>query len=101
LPISSVAAYLKALSAGSAEALAKVPGITSAIEAAGTMAYRNANMSAYRTVFLTTIAFTGLGVVVNCFVPNVDEKMTDDVATTLHKAGHNDALVGSEKHLES
>ncbi|KXL50749.1 hypothetical protein M433DRAFT_76067 [Acidomyces richmondensis BFW] len=100
LPISSVATYLKALSAGTT-GLAKVPGINSAIETAGAVAYRHAKMDAYHTVFLTTIAFTGLGVVVNCFVPNVDEKMTDDVATTLHKARRSDILPGTEKRLQS
>lgn len=43
-----------------------------------------ANSDAYRTVFYSTIAFTGLAVVLSFFAPNVDDKMTSKIAVILH-----------------
>ena len=87
LPASSVPAFLTGLTTGS---FTKVPGLTDSILAAGTQAYKLANSQAYSTVFYTTIAFTGTAVVVSFFSPNVDDKMTRDVAVTLHGAEHGD-----------
>ena len=64
---------------------ADVPGLNSEILAAGMRAYRAANSQAYNTVFYTTIAFTGVAVLLSFFSPNVDDKMTGQIAVTLHK----------------
>lgn len=32
----------------------------------------------------TTLAFTAIAIIISCFAPNVDEKMTGQVAATLH-----------------
>lgn len=80
LPASSVPAFMTGFTTGSFE---KVVGVTDSIIAAGTRAYKVANSDAYSTVFYTTIAFTGIAVIVAFFSPNVDEKMTGDVAVTL------------------
>lgn len=72
---------------GLPSALAAVPGLTPTISAAGALAYRHAYMDAYRTVFLVSIAFGGLGIIVSFFVPNVDKNMTNSIATTLHGTG--------------
>jgi hypothetical protein len=68
--------------------LAAVPGITDEITTAGLRAYKVASADAYRTVFLTT-AFSGLALVLSCFVPNVD-----DVAAALHNR-NDEKTVGS------
>ena len=85
LPASSVPAFLSGLTTGS---FAKVPGLTDSILAAGTRAYKLANAQAYSTVFYTTIAFTGTAVIVSFFSPNVDDKMTRDVAVMLNGEGN-------------
>lgn len=83
LPLSSVPSWLEAISTRGVLSLVK--GTTPAINAIGIAAYKDASAKAYQTVFLTTIAFTALALICNCFVPNVDERMTDGVAATLHK----------------
>jgi len=84
LPSSSVAGFISAITVGTPEAFAAVPGVTDSITAVGMRAYQVANANAYRTVFLTTIAFSGLALVLSVFIPNVEDRMTGDVAATLH-----------------
>jgi Fungal trichothecene efflux pump (TRI12) len=82
LPEASVPAFLTGLTTGS---FTGVEGLTDSILAAGTQAYKVANAQAYSTVFYTTIAFTGTAVIISFFSPNVDDKMTRDVAVTLNR----------------
>ena len=81
LPASSAAAFLGALATGD---FTSVPGLTSRILSAGLAAYKIASAHAYQTVFLTSIAFSGLAVIITMWAPNVGDKMTSQVATTLH-----------------
>lgn len=90
LPASSVASFIAGFTSGS---FADVPGVTDKIIAVGTAAYKVANADAYRTVFLTTIAFTGIAVIISLFSPNVDDKMTNQVAVKLHHADKNSTAV--------
>ncbi|KAF2502483.1 MFS general substrate transporter [Lophium mytilinum] len=87
LPSTSIVAFFAAITAGTPAAWAAVPGLTPAIQAAGVRAYQDASSSAYSTVFLTTIAFSGIGVICSFFAPNVDHLLTKDVAVTLHERG--------------
>lgn len=83
LPESSVPAFLSALSGGSTDALSAVPSITPAIIQAGLQAYKQANIQAYHTLFLSTLAFAGLGILILPFFADVDQAMTDDITTVL------------------
>jgi hypothetical protein len=83
LPSSSVAGFIEALSSGSAAALEAVPGISDAIITAGTAAYKEANAHAYKTVYLTTLAFTSLAVILSFWAPNTTKYMSNKVAATL------------------
>ncbi len=85
--------------AAAASAPGAVTGLNSTILAAGTRAYKVANADAYRTVFYSTIAFSGVGIILSIFVPNVDKKLTGEVAVTLHKQGEEDVVPG-EKTLD-
>ena len=88
LPASSVADYMAAIAAGgSAKALAAVKGLTPEILAIGARAYQVAYSDAYRTIFLTSIAFGGCGIICSFFVPNIEQFMTDAVAATLSRNG--------------
>jgi hypothetical protein len=84
LPADSVVAFLGAFSVGTPEAFAAVPGITPSILAVGTRAYKLANADAFKTVYLSTVAFSGVAIILTFFAPNVDELMTHNVASTLH-----------------
>ncbi|CAK7242789.1 MAG: hypothetical protein STHCBS139747_004291 [Sporothrix thermara] len=87
LPSSSVADFLAAVAVGTSEAFAAVPGITSSIIAAGTAAYKTANSDAYRTVYLSTIAFSGVALILTWFAPNTERYMTAKIVATLHNEG--------------
>lgn len=75
-----------------------IKGISSSIISTGAAAYKEASSDAYRTVFLSTIAINGVGIILTFFVPNPDldaAEMTD-VSAPLHGAAKSD----KEKELE-
>ncbi|KAB5525517.1 fungal trichothecene efflux pump [Coniochaeta sp. 2T2.1] len=76
LPESSVPSFLAALTAGSFDAVA---GVTPEIISIGKRAYKEANAAAFNTVFLTTIAFSAIGIILTFFAPNVDHLLTREV----------------------
>lgn len=82
LPASSVPSLLAGFTSGDFSA---VQGLTADILATSRRAYQFANASAYTTVFFTTIAFTGIAIVLSFFAPNVDDRMTSQVAVTLRQ----------------
>ena len=84
LPASSVPSFISAFSVGAA-AFEQVPGISPEILAIGTRAYQYANADAYRTVFYSNIAFSGVAIICSLLLPNVDHLLTGQVATTLHQ----------------
>ncbi|KAF9895194.1 hypothetical protein FE257_000096 [Aspergillus nanangensis] len=83
LPASSVAAFLMGFTTGNFDG---VPGLTPQILTIGNAAYKMASAHAYQTVFYTSIAFTGVAVIMAFWSPSVDDKMTGDIAATLHAA---------------
>jgi hypothetical protein len=84
LPADSVAGFLGAITSGLPDAFSTVPGATQAIIATGLRAYKQANADAYRTVYLSTIAFSGIAIILTIFAPNTEKFMTNQVAATLH-----------------
>ncbi|OIW22509.1 MFS general substrate transporter [Coniochaeta ligniaria NRRL 30616] len=85
LPSSSVVDFLTALTSGVTGAVDAVPGITDKIIAVGVAAYKQANADAYRTVYLSTLAFSGVAICLTYFAPNTDTYMTSQIAATLHR----------------
>ncbi|KAJ4354329.1 uncharacterized protein N0V89_006064 [Didymosphaeria variabile] len=83
LPSSSVASFLSALTLGTPAAWAAVNGLSAESQAAGVRAYQEANAEAYKTVFLSTIAFCGVGILASFWAPNVDALLTRDVVVQL------------------
>ena len=66
LPLSSVGAFVEALAAGDTAALAKIPGVTPAIIAAGVAALKQALANSLRVVFIIAAPFGALACVL-CF----------------------------------
>ncbi|KAF2677961.1 MFS general substrate transporter [Lentithecium fluviatile CBS 122367] len=95
LPATSVASFISAFSLG-ASAFEAVPGITPEILAIGTSAYQHANADAYRTVFFSNIAFSGVAIICSLLLPNVDHLLTGQVATTLHQGRDEGHIAGEE-----
>jgi hypothetical protein len=82
-----VPAFLTALTSGSAAAFKAVAGLTPAIQAIGARAYQDASSDAYKTVYLSTLAFSGVGIILTFWSPNVDHLLSGDVTVTLHEKG--------------
>ncbi|KAF2668524.1 siderophore iron transporter [Microthyrium microscopicum] len=97
LPATSVTGFITALGVGTPAAFDMVPGINSTILAAGSIAYKEANAGAYRTVYLSTIAFSVLGLALTFFAPNTEKHMTGKVAATL---GNEDDTVLEKKQVD-
>ncbi|KAF2439291.1 MFS general substrate transporter [Karstenula rhodostoma CBS 690.94] len=95
LPATSVSTFISAFSVGTS-AFEQVPGVTPKILAIGTNAYQHANADAYRTVFFSNIAFSGVAIVCSLLLPNVDHLLTGQVATTLHSGRDEDHIVGEK-----
>lgn len=88
LPSQSVQSFLQALTSGSKQALDTVKGLTPQILEIGEAVYKHAAADAFRTVFLTSIAFGGVGIILSFFTPNVDHRMTNEVAAILNQGLH-------------
>jgi hypothetical protein len=61
VPASSVPKFIAGFTTGN---FSSVQGLTGEITAVGVRAYKEANASAYSTVFYTSIAFTGLAIII-------------------------------------
>ena len=92
LPTSSVPKFMADLAIGSS--FTDVPGITNQIIAIGVRANKVAYANAYSTVFLTSIAFTGIALISALMLPDVDALLSSKVASTLHKGRDQNKLVG-------
>ena len=78
--------------AGTPAAFDGVKGVTPAIMTVAKRAYQVAYADAYRTVFLSSIAFSSVGFLLSLFVPNVDDRMTNEVATVLQARGRGEIV---------
>ncbi|KAH7077475.1 fungal trichothecene efflux pump [Paraphoma chrysanthemicola] len=81
LPVSSIPAFIAAFQTGE---FANIPGVSASIIQAGSLAYAQAQVLAYRTVFLTTLAFSGPILILSFFWPDLDKKMTNHTVALLH-----------------
>ena len=90
LPAGSVPAFLQALTLGTQAAWAAVEGLTPQIQAVGVRAYQEANSAAYKTVFLSTIAFCGVGMVASFWAPKIDHLLGRDVVVQVRGRGVKD-----------
>ncbi|KAK1976425.1 fungal trichothecene efflux pump [Colletotrichum cereale] len=82
LPAKSVSEFIRLVGADQS-LLSSVPGTNATIIEAGVEAFKLANARAYSTVFLTTIAFSGLGVIASLFSPEIESKLHETVSCKL------------------
>ncbi|KAJ3962692.1 hypothetical protein N0V92_000586 [Colletotrichum tropicale] len=82
LPAASVLEFVRLLGADRSM-LASVPGTNSTIIEIGVDMFKVANARAYSTVFLTTLAFSGLGVIASLLTPEIESKLHEKVSCKL------------------
>lgn len=68
---------------GTPKAFAAVPGLTPAIKSVALAANQAGLAQSYRLVWLTSLAFTGIGVILALMSPNTKQYLTDKVVITL------------------
>jgi MFS family permease len=85
LPVDSVDSLIIGLQGKGLLTPSAVPGLTPAINATAAAAFRVANSEAYKTVFLVSFAFSGLGMILCWFVTDNDKSMEEYVAGHVHK----------------
>jgi hypothetical protein len=83
LPQTSVAPILAALSLKTPAAWAAVKGLTPEIRAIAVSSYQAGLRQAFETVWLASLAFTGLGVCLSFLAPNTGQFLTGKVAVSL------------------
>lgn len=98
LPSSSVSQLVSAL--GGTGSISDVPGMNSAIETAAEAAYQVANADAYKTVFLSTLAFSGISVIMLFFVPKLDPRKKGYVSRTLDRKSNKMGAHQDEKIVD-
>ncbi|CAK7231301.1 hypothetical protein SBRCBS47491_007883 [Sporothrix bragantina] len=100
LPESSLDAFVPAFTAGNTTALDAIPGVNSTILDAAALGLQQAYASSFKVVFLATIAFGACATIAALFAPNMEDKMTDEVARKLQGVNGgvvNDGLDREEK----
>lgn len=80
LPMSSVSGFLTDLSADSFK---DVPGVTQSIITAGVAASKHAHVALFRTVYLVSIIFGGLGIITAGFTPDTDKYLNRKIAAVV------------------
>lgn len=75
-----------------------IPDVSPAIIEAGLGAYQHAQVLAFRTIFLTTIAMSCTMIILTLFFPNLDHKMTSELAVQLHSRRRKLPLVHRDAH---
>jgi N-acetylmuramic acid 6-phosphate (MurNAc-6-P) etherase len=103
LPTTALPALFAALAAGTPTALEAVPGINPTIIAAVGDAVKTAYTQAFKTVYLTSIAFGGLAIIAALFVTPIDGLLTDFVARKIRgvEAKHVDPVDSSDEKKKS
>lgn len=81
LPAASLPSLFTALTTGNFTA---VEGATPTIIAAAAGANQEAYTQSFRTVYLVSLAFGGLGIIAACNAPNIEKFFTEDIARKLH-----------------
>jgi hypothetical protein len=92
LPSSSLPALIAGLQGTGSLTPSAVPGLTPAINATAAAALRVAHSEAYKTVFLVSFAFSGMGMILCLFVTNNDKSTNEYVATHVHEKQEEKAL---------
>ncbi len=80
LPETSLNATFAAITNGTAAALDAVPGMTTVIETAIADGTHTAWAATFRTVYYSSLAFAGLGLVAACFSADIDNHLNNYVS---------------------
>ena len=85
LDAASIPTFIAAVSVNPSGNFSTVAGLTPSIAKAGLRAYQEASLSAYGTVWFTTIALSVLSMIFTIWAPNVNHLLTSDVNAPIHQ----------------
>lgn len=92
LPASSIPLLIEGLGGTIALNSTTVPGLTTQITEVAASAYKTANSQAYSTVFLVSLAFGGIGMILCWFVAQNDATLENYVAGHIHRTSEEKVL---------
>ena len=81
LPAASLPDLFTALTTGN---FSSVPGATTEVIGAAVAANQEAYTQSFKTVYLVSLAFGGIGIIAACNAPNIEKFFTEDIARKLH-----------------
>ena len=96
LPAPSIPALITGLGGTTNLTASAVPGLNDHVIAVASQAYRVANAEAYKTVFLASFAFGGLGMNICWFVAQNDWSKDQFVGANIHATRDEKALEAGE-----
>lgn len=99
LPNSSISALISGLEGEISVNPSNIPGLTDRIFDIASFAFRQANADAYKTVFYTSFAFSGIGMILCWFVAQNDASTLDFVAGHIHRPDEEKELEAQEDSL--
>ncbi|KEF58693.1 uncharacterized protein A1O9_06619 [Exophiala aquamarina CBS 119918] len=85
LPASSIPDLFTAIANGTEAALMAVPGFDNEVLDALALATKHAYAHTFKIVYLSTFAFTGVGIAASFFITDVNAYLTNYVNKTLHR----------------
>lgn len=97
LPSSSLEDLFAAITAGTADSMAAVPGITTSISAAVSQSLSDSYASAYAYVYYAAVAFGILGLIAALCMKDYDNLLTSHVSRTIRQDGKVPSFSEDEK----
>jgi hypothetical protein len=86
---SAMTQLITAISTNPSGNFSTIPGVTSDMARIGLRAYQDASSAAFGTVFLSTIAFSGISAILAIWSPNVNNKLTKELTTPIQTSDVN------------
>jgi hypothetical protein len=96
LSANSTVEFLAAVAANPSGDFTTIPGVNSTVAAIGLQAYQDASAKSYNTVFLVTIAVSGISIALAMFAPNCNHLLTKAVNVPVQKESEAMAERGGE-----
>jgi hypothetical protein len=89
---SAMTQLITAISTNPSGNFSTIPDVTSDMAMIGLRAYQDASSAAFGTVFLSTIAFSGISAILAIWSPNVNHKLTKELSTPIQTQDINRAI---------
>jgi hypothetical protein len=84
VPSGSIAALITAISTNPSGDFTNLPGVTASMAKVALRAYQEAACKSYNTVWLSTLSFSLICVILTIWAPNCNSRLTNNVNVPIH-----------------